>query len=76
MSKPVMICPKCNIEMVLGKAIKTDQDLGPRFYPPPCSFQAATVPRLPSFITAETLELIDCLKCPKCGHSDKIGTLN
>lgn len=52
-----MICEKCKVEMVYGKAIKTQEISRSCFISP-------------AKITAKNLVIIDCLKCPKCGHSD------
>jgi len=53
-----MICPKCKVEMVEGKAIDSPgHDTRRCFYSP-------------VVLTNETLKLIPCWKCPKCGHSD------
>lgn len=51
-------CPKCEIELVDGIAIKPDM-VKNAFY---CI--------RPPMINAETLRLINVLKCPKCGYSD------
>lgn len=53
-----MNCAKCGTEMVPGKAIRPDTEHG-----------ALHIVQQP-MITAETMELIDVLKCPACGHSD------
>jgi len=55
-----MICPKCGTEMILGKAIKPDIESNVSFI------------IRPPMINAETLELINVLKCPACGHSEEI----
>ena len=53
-----MKCQRCDIEMEFGIAIKPDKEVNALYiHPPP-------------MINAETLELIDVLKCPKCGYSD------
>lgn len=51
-----MNCPRCNVPMVTGKAIKPGLPAG-------CFCPSVAV-------TAETLELLVVLKCPQCGHSD------
>jgi len=53
-----MNCPKCETEMIPGKAIRPDTEKDVLY-----------IVR-PPMINAETLELIDVLKCPACGHSD------
>ena len=53
-----MNCLKCETEMGLGIAIRPDTESG-----------ALYIVR-PPMINAETLELIDVLKCPACGHSN------
>ena len=53
-----MKCDRCKVDMVIGKAI--DYDDRP--------FGITAQARLNN----ETLELIDVLKCPKCGHSSRI----
>lgn len=50
-----MKCPKCSIEMKWGIAID--------------ALPLGIVPRA-NIITADTLKLIDVLKCPICGYSD------
>ena len=54
-----MKCPKCNVEMVTGIAIKPKYD----------SEFLSIVP-LKKTLTAKEMKLIKCFKCPKCGHSD------
>lgn len=54
-----MICPRCNVEMKIGQAIKTE----------PSSLCLA-IKSFFSLIRAEDLKIINCYKCPKCGHSD------
>lgn len=53
-----MICPKCGIEMKIGQAIKT------------LDTNNCRVVEFDVLIKAKDVELIDCLKCPNCGHSD------
>jgi hypothetical protein len=53
-----MKCPKCKIDMVKGIAIEASE---PNYCG--CLF---TIPK----ITAETLKIIECMKCPICGYSD------
>ena len=53
-----MKCVRCDIEMELGIAIKPDMEANALYVCPQ------------PMINAETLELIDVLKCPKCGYSD------
>lgn len=55
-----MNCPKCGTEMKMGIAIKPPDHDG-------CRIVDLWFTRL---IRAEDIELIDCWKCPKCGHSD------
>jgi hypothetical protein len=52
-----MQCPKCNVELKEGIAIKS-------------SYQTSGCIFGPVLINGNTLKLIDCLKCPKCGYSD------
>lgn len=54
----VMHCPRCNIEMKWGIAISPDMEANALYI------------HRPPMINTETLELIDVLKCPKCGYSD------
>lgn len=54
-----MICRMCKTEMVLGKAIESDDN-----------YCRSIVPR--PLITSKTLKMIDVYKCPKCGHSEEI----
>lgn len=54
-----MNCPNCNIEMIYGKTLNTDNKGFFRYIAP-----------VSLFLKADTLKIIDCLKCPKCGHSD------
>ena len=56
-----MICPKCGTEMLLGKAIKPDMEANALYI---CR---------PPMINSETLELINVLKCPVCGHSEELN---
>jgi len=54
-----MKCPRCNIEMKKGVAIAhgyNENERGPANY-------------IPHF-NAKTYKLIECSKCPNCGHSD------
>lgn len=53
-----MKCPRCDVEMVSSKAIKPSYETNVRYL--------VAQP----LVNANTLELIDCLKCPVCGHSD------
>ena len=53
-----MKCPKCNIEMIVGIALKHQCEVGARYI----------APRTYEYM--ETPEIIKCLKCPKCGYSD------
>jgi hypothetical protein len=55
-----MICHKCNVELIIGQAIEFPESLG-------CctGFGGEATPR-----NNETLEIIECWKCPKCGHSE------
>lgn len=50
-------CPKCNISLVMGKAIK------PKFDDPRCL-------GVDEKLSWKKLKIIDCLKCPECGFSD------
>lgn len=53
-----MICPRCEIEMVRGRAIADGGiDTSGCFFAPVVN-------------NAKTMKLIDCWKCPQCGHSD------
>lgn len=52
-----MKCPKCNTEMIIGKAIEPDMEAN-----------ALYIVR-PPMINAESLKLIEVFKCPNCGHS-------
>lgn len=51
-----MECDVCGTEMVLGKALP-----GPR--------ENALHIATPARLNADTIELIDVLKCPECGRS-------
>lgn len=53
-----MKCPKCDVDMVKGKAIKSNEETNCRYLVPI------------QLINADTLEIISVLKCPKCGYSD------
>lgn len=53
-----MKCLKCGIEMLPGIAIKTNTEVNALYII--CQ----------PMINAETLELIDVLKCPMCGYSN------
>lgn len=54
-------CPKCKTEMVVGQAIEA------RSTDNVCT--GFGVPML----NKDTLRLIECLKCPECGHSDDLN---
>lgn len=58
-----MICPKCKTEMIIGKAINTGH---------PAYLERAVICFGPTKIDASNIELVDVLKCPKCGHSEYI----
>lgn len=53
-----MNCPKCGTPMIDGQAIQTSATNYRA-----CFHYAPT-------ITYATLEIIPCMKCPSCGHSD------
>lgn len=53
-----MICPRCNVEMVDGIAIKPNTEKGAIYI---CA---------PGPIKAKDVKLISVLKCPLCGYSD------
>jgi hypothetical protein len=55
-----MICPNCNVKLIIGQAIEFPESLG-------CctGFGGEAPPR-----NNDTLEIIECWKCPKCGHSE------
>lgn len=55
-----MKCPKCNVDLVLGQAIRTYGPGGPER---PC-FGG------PPILTIDNLSFQFCGKCPKCGFSD------
>jgi ssDNA-binding Zn-finger/Zn-ribbon topoisomerase 1 len=57
MSKKIT-CPRCDIPMILGKAIKPEEEYN-------CRYLVQQEP-----INSDTLEIIDVMKCPKCGHSE------
>lgn len=59
-----MNCPKCGTKMSLGKAIKPDIEAKVLYIAPKWNLAPQ------SMINADTLELINVLKCPACGHSD------
>ena len=54
-----MKCPRCNVEMTKGMAIETYN--GPPY---------RSITFFQHVIDHETLKLIECLKCPKCGYSN------
>ena len=56
-----MECERCGTEMIIGKVID-----------PGYMENALYIAPLPP-ITEKTLRMIDCYKCPKCGHSDYIN---
>lgn len=58
-----MKCPKCNVDMMIGQAIKPQSVANAIYVVPPLS------------ITYQTMKIIQCFKCPKCGYSDD-GELN
>lgn len=54
-----MICKKCETQMVVGQAIKPAvEDFGVR------------IVAINHTIKPEELTIIDCWKCPNCGHSE------
>jgi Zn-finger nucleic acid-binding protein len=53
-----MICPKCNIEMIMGIAID------PKF-----DHRAHYIMSVKP-LSHDEVDIINVLKCPKCGHSD------
>jgi Zn-finger nucleic acid-binding protein len=53
-----MLCPRCHVELKWGIAINPHIDANARYI----------VPQEP--LTIKDIELIDVLKCPKCGYSD------
>lgn len=62
-----MKCPKCeNVEMVVGKAICTGQSI---------VYERAIIALPSPPIDSTNIELIDVLKCPKCGHSEYIDNV-
>ena len=58
--KKILKCPKCKIKMVIGQAIRSNLEVNTRYLTGK------------PLINHETLELIDVLKCPTCGHSEQI----
>lgn len=56
-----MICKRCNIEMKLGQAIHTDRD-------PPRNVCFG----FGNIREKHPLKIVQCWKCPKCGHSEDI----
>lgn len=54
-----MRCPRCNTQLVRGQAIKPNRDPNTRY-----------VSGILPVITADTMELIDVVKCPSCGNSE------
>lgn len=54
-----MKCPKCNVEMVPGKAIE-----------PKIRERSCRVAYIDPTLSPGEVKIIDCLKCPMCGHSD------
>ena len=55
-----MICPRCDVELVPGIAINP----GSRGIPDHAIVSSQYV------ANASTLQIINILKCPKCGYSD------
>jgi predicted nucleic-acid-binding Zn-ribbon protein len=56
------ICPKCNSNMSVGLALigqEKDPDIRVEY----------------DFRSNEDLELNECWKCPKCGHSETLDNL-
>ena len=55
----MMDCPRCKIPMTIGQAID--------------GFEDDEMCRRPSWqhsVDKDSLKLVHCFKCPKCGHSD------
>lgn len=57
-------CPKCDVEMVEGKAIQ----YGPKGYDQNVCTGFGRI-----YLTHDNIKLIECLKCPRCGHSDDLS---
>ena len=51
-----MRCPRCDLEMEIGQAIKPNYDPN-AFYIAPVGYDSSP-------------EIIECWKCPKCGFSE------
>ena len=60
----VMRCKKCKCKLVQGKAIQNTMVGIPDF--PGTDYVCTVSPGGPG-------KLIECLKCPKCGHSIKVN---
>ncbi len=54
-----MLCPKCKVELVTGMAIE-----------PGSRGVSRSINGYQYVSNAETMEIIEVLKCPKCGYSD------
>ncbi len=54
-----MICPKCKITMNSGKAIESKLES--------CCLGCGC-----KILNSDTLKIIDCWKCSKCGHSEEM----
>ena len=57
------LCPKCKVEMIEGKAIQYGSK---HFNENVCIGFGRPI------VNHKNLKLIECLKCPKCGHSDDL----
>jgi Zn-finger nucleic acid-binding protein len=60
----MMLCPRCHVELKWGIAIDSHTDPDAKYIAPQGRF------------TAKDVELVDVLKCPKCGYSDDGATVN
>lgn len=58
MNQTITDCPRCKVPLVIGKALY------------PYTEKNALYITAPAPGTAETIKMVDCLKCPKCGFSD------
>lgn len=57
-----MICPRCGVEMILGQAIDPKRDERAIYF----------LPQYP--LSVEQMDIIDCYKCPMCGHSETLDS--
>ena len=76
-----MICPRCDVEMIVGIAIEpkivieeeANYPITLTFVPPPkkrMEFNRLESSIHDNSVAVDEVKIINVLKCPTCGHSD------